>query len=117
MKIDHRIEDDICIVNINGDMTRDYVKKFQTYMEPFIENESIKGIALNFANVKFIDSSGIGKIVTIFRLLQSREAKLKIYNINQKDHEIFKMTGLDKIWDLQRTEEEVLKKLKGNYEN
>ena len=121
MEIEHRIEDNICIVTLRGSISLDRsiaidgVLKFQKYMKPFIENENIKDIALNFENVKFIDSCGIGQIVSIFKSLNQRGARLAIYNISQQYSDLLKIIQFDQILDFYKTEEDALANLKGSY--
>ena len=117
MEIDHRREDNICIVSINGNLDLHSFGVFQSYMLPFIEDQTIKGVALNFTKVEFLDSSGIAHVVATFRSLEKRGAKLAIYNMRQKYNRMFKMMGLDKACNLQETEEEFLINLKGNNGN
>ncbi len=117
MEIEHRIEGKTCIVNIDGKIIFDSTGKFKTYMKPLIENEAIKGVALNFANVNFIDSFGIGEVFFTFKALRKRGAKMAIYNISQKNNELFKILGFNKILNFQGTEEEALSSLQGTHEN
>ena len=111
------IKGDICIVTVNSNLDRNGAGDFKTDMNPLIENKTIKGIAINFSKVDVIDSFGIGKVLLMFKSLQKQGAKLAIYNMSHKINEIFKMTQLDKVLNLQRTEEEALSSLKGSYGN
>ena len=117
-EIEHYVKGRLCIVKINGNLTSDSPKQFSTYAKPLIENEAIKGIVINLVNTYFIDSSGVGQIMSVFKSLQQRGNKMAVYNINQKNLELFSILGLDKILLFQKTEEEALSRLESeiNYE-
>ena len=108
MLIEHRIEKGVCIVTINGDITREEVDEVEDYVKPFLKDEAIQGLALNLAQVNILDSTGIGLVVTMLKSLRQREAKLALYHINEKNLAIFKMIQLDKILKLYQTEAEAL---------
>ena len=74
MVFNHRIDKSICVVSIEGNIALDGVNEAKEYLRPLLENKDVKGLLINFAQVNFIDSSGIGLIVSIFKTLQQREA-------------------------------------------
>jgi anti-anti-sigma factor len=69
-------------------------------------------MVINFEKVNFIDSSGIGLIVSIFKTMQQKEGKLALTNLSQKNMEIFSITRLNKILDIFPTEQEAIAKVK-----
>jgi anti-anti-sigma factor len=85
------------------------VNEAKDYLRPLLDNQSIKGLLINFGQVNFIDSSGIGLIVSIFKTLQQREAKFGLANLSKKNEEIFTITRLNKILDIYPSEAEGLK--------
>lgn len=97
MKFDHSTENNICVVNIDGNIALDGTNEVKEYVKPFMEDADLQGIILDFSKVNFIDSSGIGLIVSIFKMLQVKQTKLVLAALNKKNREIFNMTRLDKI--------------------
>lgn len=93
---------------IAGNIALDGVSDVKNYIKPFLDDESVKGVVINFEKVNFIDSSGIGLIVSIFKTLQTRQAKLALCNLSKKNTEIFNMTRLDKILNIYDSEAEAL---------
>ncbi|MBF0350665.1 MAG: STAS domain-containing protein [SAR324 cluster bacterium] len=108
MQLNHRVEKNICILSVEGNIALDGVSDVKSYLKPFLDDDSIKGIVINFEGVNFIDSSGIGLIVSVFKNLQQRGAKLTLCKLSQKNQEIFNMTRLDKILSIHETEAQAI---------
>ena len=108
MRFDHRFEGTSCIVAIDGNIALDGTNEVKEYVKPFLEDAKISGLILNFANVNFIDSSGIGLVVSIFKSLQKRKAKFALSDLSQKNREIFNMTRLDKILTISENDDQAL---------
>lgn len=108
MKFQHRNQDNVCILTIEGNLALEGVGEVKNYVKPLLTDRSILAILINFEKVEFIDSSGIGLIVSIYKTLQQRQAKLMLSALSKKNSEIFNMTRLDKIMSIYATEEEAL---------
>ena len=113
MIFSHRIEDNVCVVSIEGNIALDGVNEAKAYLKPHIENPEIKGMLINFEKVNFIDSSGIGLIVSIFKTMQEKEAGFALTNLSKKNEEIFTITRLNKILQIFPSENDGLSALKG----
>ncbi|MBI4081189.1 MAG: STAS domain-containing protein [Candidatus Lambdaproteobacteria bacterium] len=112
MAFSHRIEDGICVVSIEGNIALDGVSEAKAYLKPHLENPAIKAMVINFENVNFIDSSGIGLIVSLFKAMQQKDAKFSLCNLKKKNEEIFVITRLNKILDIYPTEADALAALR-----
>ena len=108
MEFSQRVEDGICIISVDGNIALDGVNEAKTFLKSHIEDEGIKGIVINFEKVNFIDSSGIGLIVSIFKTMQERNAGFAITNLSKKNEEIFTITRLNKILNIFPGESEAL---------
>ena len=104
MVLSHKIENGICVVSVEGNIALDGVNEAKTYLKPLLEDSSVKGMLINFERVNFIDSSGIGLIVSVFKTLQQRDAKFALSNLSKKNEEIFTITRLNKILDIHKDE-------------
>ena len=106
MEFSHRVANKICVVSITGNIALDGVNEAKDYLKPLLEEPDLKGLLINFNQVNFIDSSGIGLIVSLFKTLQQREAKFGLSDLSKKNEEIFNITRLNKILDIYPTESE-----------
>lgn len=62
--------------------------------EEMDEMDSIEILILDFANIEFIDSTGIGSIVNLINLSQEKSFKIKLKGISELNHQVFNTVGL-----------------------
>jgi len=68
-------------------------------------------LVLDFGNVRFLSSAVLGLLIRISKRVYERDGQLKLCNINPKIYEIFKITRLNKIFDIYKDIESVTKNL------
>lgn len=56
---------------------------------------------LDFKNCKFIDSTGLGVIVSIYKKCMENKGSLKLKHLNDDVLRVFKLTRLDKVFDIE----------------
>jgi anti-sigma B factor antagonist len=61
-------------------------------------------ILLNLGDVNYIDSSGIGELVSGFTAVRSREGQLKLLNLTKKVHDLLQITKLFTVFDVYSDE-------------
>jgi anti-sigma B factor antagonist len=69
-----------------------------------LEAASCRKILLNFDNVKFMSSAMIGKLLLLKKRCTADKIKLKLSNVSAGLFEVFKITKLNKVFDIQPTE-------------
>jgi anti-anti-sigma factor len=112
MIFSHRMENKTCVISIEGNIALDGVNEAKAYLKPHLEDPNVRGILINFEKVNFIDSSGIGLIVSIFKTMQQKEGRFALTNLSSKNMEIFSITRLNKILDIYPSEGDALAKLR-----
>ena len=113
MIFSHRVENSVCLVGIEGNIALDGVNEAKAFLKPHMEDPNVKSIIINFEKVNFIDSSGIGLIVSVFKTMQQKEGRFAISNLSKKNEEIFSITRLNKILEIFPTEKEALAAVNG----
>lgn len=113
MIFSHRVENSVCLVGIEGNIALDGVNEAKAFLKPHMEDPKVKSIIINFEKVNFIDSSGIGLIVSVFKTMQQKEGRFAISNLSKKNEEIFSITRLNKILEIFPTEKEALTAVNG----
>lgn len=104
MKASSRQVDGVTIVDLSGRITlgegsvvlRDTVKDLST--------QGQKKILLNLGNVTYIDSSGIGELVSAFTSVRNAGGELKLLNLTKKVHDLLQITKLYTVFDIQDDE-------------
>jgi anti-sigma B factor antagonist len=73
-----------------------------------VEEQGKKKLLLNFLNVEFLSSAALGKLITLDKKVKSHVGKLKLSNIRPEIYEVFKITKLNKLFDIKEDEAEAL---------
>ncbi len=117
LKIQSKTEENRIILFISGDIDAYHSPKLKEEMEPFINGE-MRDISLDLSDVPYIDSAGLGTLVSILRETRNGKKSLKLIGLRQNIKRIFEMTRLDKIFEVYDTLEEsalASKKVGGSY--
>ncbi|MBF0286470.1 MAG: STAS domain-containing protein [SAR324 cluster bacterium] len=112
MELSHHITNNICLISITGDITKDESPSIQEDLLHLVEQKNYRGNIINLENVSSIDSSGIGVIVSIFRACQTKDTRLCLCQLNKKVTNVFELIELDKIIPMYPTEEKALASFK-----
>jgi len=73
----------------------------------FVEEKH--NIHINFQEVRFVNSSGLGALVTLMKEVRLRKGRLSFSNFNNAVEEIFEITQLSHIFYIFATQDEALK--------
>ena len=68
-----------------------------------------KKMLVNFQGVQFMSSAMIGKLVLLNKKSKTDKVDLKLCNITPNVLEVFKITRLNKVFDIQGDEEKAIK--------
>jgi len=99
------------IFDIEGDMKRPAVGDVVT-LHQFVKKQLEDGkrnLLLNFEKVDFIDSFGVGELLSSFVSTQNVGGKLKLVKISKKVRFLFEVTGIIKLFEVFDDEEEATK--------
>ncbi len=96
------------VVKISGDIDAYHSPKMKEEMEGYIKGD-FKNIILDFQEVPYIDSAGLGTLVSILREVRNYQKELKIVGLRKNIKRIFEMTRLDNIFNIYDTIEEAEK--------
>jgi anti-anti-sigma factor len=71
-------------------------------------NDDKSNVHLNLAGVEFINSSGLGSLVSVMKETRLRKGRLTLSNLASYVQEIFDITQLSHIFEIYATEEEAM---------
>lgn len=66
-------------------------------------------ILLNLANVNYIDSSGLGNLVSAFATVKKHDGELKLLRLTAKVQDVMQITKLYTIFDIKEDEASAIK--------
>lgn len=108
LKANNRQVDGVTVVDLNGRITlgegsiilRDTVRD--------LLSKGRRNILLNLANVTYIDSSGIGELVSAFTSVRNQQGELKLLKLTKKVHDLLQITKLYTVFDVKDEEAEAV---------
>ena len=65
-------------------------------------------LLLNFENVEFLSSAALGKLISVKKKATASDTDLKLCSIKHEIFEVFKITNLNRVFDIQGTQDEAL---------
>ena len=81
-------------------------QEFRQEITEIIADSGAKIVLVDFQNVTFMDSSGLGALVLAFKALRAADIKLVICSINEQVRILFELTGMDKVFEIFSSQEE-----------
>lgn len=109
MKSNSRRVDGVTIMDLSGRITlgegsvllRDQIRE--------LLGKGEKKILLNLGDVTYIDSSGIGELVSAFTTVRNQGGELKLLNLTKKVHDLLQITKLYTVFDVKDDEASAIK--------
>ena len=109
MKASNRQVNGVTVVDMSGRITlgegsvilRDTVRD--------LLSKGNKKILLNLGDVNYIDSSGIGELVSAYTTVKNQGGELKLLNLTKKVHDLLQITKLYTVFDVKDDEAAAVK--------
>lgn len=84
------------------------IQEFGQELYDLVEREGRKKIVLNFANVEFLSSAALGKLIGFDKRVKQHGAELVLSNIRPEIYEVFAITKLTKLFVIKDSEADAL---------
>ncbi len=75
-------------------------------LDQLVESEPGIRLLLSFKNVDHLSSAALGMLITLKKKVNEQRGTLKLSDINKQIFEVFKITRLDKIFDIYPSAEQ-----------
>ncbi len=101
---------DITVVNFIDKKILDEqnIQKIGEDLFSLVDELGRKKVLLNFGNVEYLSSAALGKFITLNKKVTGSGGKLVMCNINDDIFEVFEITKLNKLFDIQKDEQTAL---------
>ena len=100
LNISERQAGDVTVLDLSGKITiGEGSVSLRSAIRRLIE-EGKKKILLNLGKVSYVDSSGIGELVSSFTTIKNQDGQLKLLNLSQKIQDLMTITKLHTVFDV-----------------
>lgn len=97
------------VVHLYGELDHHTAENIRIKIDDEIDCEGINKVILDFLNVTFMDSSGIGVVVGRYKKLSSKKGSICMVNVNDGVKRVFELSGLFKLIKKYDSLEQALK--------
>ena len=104
IKVSTRQVDTVTLVDLSGRIT---LGEGSSTLRETVRDLVAKGqkkIVLNLGDVSYIDSSGIGELVSSYTTVSNQGGALKLLNLQKKVHDLLQITKLYTVFDAHTDE-------------
>ena len=112
LNINERQAGDVTVLDMSGKITiGEGSVALRTAIRRLLE-EGKKRILLNLAGISYVDSSGIGELVSSYTAINKEGGQLKLLNLTQKIQDLLTITKLLTVFDVYDSEADALNSFK-----
>ena len=88
---------ELVIAYLTGEIDHHTSKEIRDKLDTVLSVKKPRHLILDFKNVSFMDSSGIGLVMGRYRTLQSFKGTLEVRNVNKVTKKLFELAGIGSI--------------------
>ncbi|GAB1341173.1 STAS domain-containing protein [Gemmatimonas sp.] len=99
--------DDVMIVTVDGQLVVTNRQEFKQAILDAVE-QGVKLVVVDFTDSGYIDSSGLGALVSLSRRLREGNGDLRLVGLNDDLRTLFELTRLDALFPLYATRADAL---------
>ncbi|SDN03335.1 anti-sigma factor antagonist [Bacillus sp. OK048] len=96
VNIEKQQDDKVIFVTVTGEIDAYTAPKLREELLPLSEGTH-KVITVNLKDVSYMDSTGLGVLVGLFKQLDKNDGELKLVELSDRLKRLFKITGLSTI--------------------
>ena len=107
MNINYKDIKDHKIIILDGDIDYFCVSELKNAVFKLI-NDRTPSIILDLNNVEYMDSSGIGLIVTAYKVMSQYGGRMSLMNVQDDVMKLLKLTTIDTLMNIYKNEKEIV---------
>lgn len=108
LKIQSRSVNDVTILDLSGEIVLGEESRIlRKTLKDLIASDN-KKILLNLGEVNYIDTSGLGALISAFGEMNNQQGKLKLLNLTKRVQAVMQITKLLTVFDVFDSEEAAL---------
>jgi anti-sigma B factor antagonist len=104
-----RVAGEIMIIDFSGKITLGEGSSLLRKTVRDLVDRGHRKILINLDDVDYIDSSGIGELVSAFTTVNTVQGELKLLNLTKRVHDLLQITRLYTVFDVQSDEDQAVR--------
>ena len=97
LKLEVQTTQDATVVRLSGNLTRDVTATFKEQVKALIPHA--KRLVLDLSAVVYMDSSGLGGVVSVYVTAKKAGCELQLINLSQRVKELLGLTNLLSVFE------------------
>ena len=102
MSVKIEFENEVLLCRLCGEIDHHTTLPIRLDIDDRIENCRPKTVILDFSDVTFMDSSGIGLVMGRYKLLNEFGGSLEITGLSNNSYKVMRLAGLDRIASIKK---------------
>lgn len=112
MHLDFENKSDRLIVHLVGELDHHSAEEVRVKIDDRLDrNNNINKLIMDFSEVTFMDSSGVGVVIGRYKKLSSRNGIVSVTNVRESINRVFELSGMYKIVKLYSTVDDAVSSL------
>ncbi len=99
--------DDVTLIEVEGQLIVGNRQDLKNQVMEQLEGGDLKFV-IDFANTGYIDSSGLGVLVSLSKKIREQGGELRLSSLNDDLRTLFELTKLDTLFKITNDKEEAL---------
>lgn len=92
------VEKETAVLNFDGEIIFDNSNQFKEEVKKRLaEKKEVENLIINLARVPYLDSSGVGVVLSLFKFMRQRDGSLAVAEANEKITRVFDVTKMKNI--------------------
>ena len=100
----------VVVIRVEGQLIVGNRQELKTLVQDGIE-QGQRRFLIDFENTGYIDSSGLGALVSISKRIRDEGGTLRLANLNEDLHSLFELTKLDTLFAIDDSTDQALTKV------
>ena len=102
---------DVTVVHFTGcnvSLDEETLDRIHDQLLALADEPGESDLLLDFGNVEYLSSAALGKFITLNKKVNAAQGKLVLCNIDPQIYEVFEITKLNKLFNIQKEEQAAL---------
>ncbi len=103
MAVEIKVKGEVVTARLSGELDHHTARDMRTAIDSAIELNMPTLLVLDFSEISFMDSSGIGLVMGRYRTLSRRGASLHITGTSPQIYKMMRLAGMEKLATMDMT--------------